>query len=117
MSEMKHTSEPWIYQEGSKTIRSKKQNYWIASMNSWDNAVDNEANAARIVACVNACKNVPNEWLQENSIKARIQEISLLKKQNQILIDTIMAIVEEGIDELSISQLREAVDHCKKISL
>ena len=46
----KHTPGPWKYQRATKTIRSKKENYWIATMDSWDGAVNNEANAKLIAA-------------------------------------------------------------------
>jgi hypothetical protein len=59
-----HAATPWSYQPSTKTIRSRS-NHWIATVDSFDGAVDNEANARRIVACVNACEgtdpvDVPN---------------------------------------------------------
>ena len=30
------------YEPGTKTIRSVPENYWLASMDSWDSAVDHE---------------------------------------------------------------------------
>lgn len=45
-----HTPGPWIYESETKTIRSKPANYWLASMDSWDGAVNNEANARLIAA-------------------------------------------------------------------
>ncbi len=57
----KHTHGPWKYEEGTKTIRSQKENYWLATMDSWDGAVNNKANAARIIACVNACEGINPE--------------------------------------------------------
>lgn len=46
---MEHTKGPWIYESTTKTIRSTPTNYWLATMDSWDGAVDNEANA-RLIA-------------------------------------------------------------------
>ena len=46
----KHTPGPWHYEDGTKTIRSETTNYWIATMDSWDVAVDHGANAALIAA-------------------------------------------------------------------
>lgn len=40
----------WRYEAPSKTIRSVPENYWIATMDSWDGAVDHEANAKLIAA-------------------------------------------------------------------
>ncbi len=47
---VKHTDGPWKHEKSTKTIRSAKKNYWIATMNSWDGAVDNDANARLIAA-------------------------------------------------------------------
>jgi len=50
MSKMMHTQGPWVYCEQTKTIRSKKENYWLATMDSWDGSVNNAANARLISA-------------------------------------------------------------------
>ena len=47
---MKHTPGPWVYEKATKTIRSAKNNYWLATMDSWDGQVDNDANARLIAA-------------------------------------------------------------------
>lgn len=47
---MAHTKGPWRFEESTKTIRSDPTNYWLASMDSWDGAVDHNANAALIAA-------------------------------------------------------------------
>lgn len=48
----KHTPGPWRYEPETETIRSVPQNYWLASMNSWDGQVKprNAANARLIAA-------------------------------------------------------------------
>lgn len=38
----------WRYEQNTKTIRSIPENYWIASMDSWDGAVDHKANGELI---------------------------------------------------------------------
>lgn len=45
-----HTPGPWRFEESTKTIRAVPQNYWLATMDSWDGAVDHEANARLIAA-------------------------------------------------------------------
>ena len=53
----------WKYESGSKTIRQMPENYWIASMDSWDGAVDNDKNARLIAAApdlLEACKTILN---------------------------------------------------------
>ena len=47
---MEHTPEPWRYEPDTRTIRSEPQNYWLATMDSWDGAVDNAANAKLMAA-------------------------------------------------------------------
>lgn len=34
----------WKYEEATQTIRSVPENYWIATMDSWDAAVNHAAN-------------------------------------------------------------------------
>jgi len=45
-----YTKGPWRYEEGTKTIRAVPSNYWLASMDSFDGAVNHEANARAIAA-------------------------------------------------------------------
>lgn len=40
-----HTEGPWKYEAETKTIRSVHGNYWLATMNSWNSSINNEANA------------------------------------------------------------------------
>jgi hypothetical protein len=48
--EAAHTAGLWRYEASTKTIRSVPANYWLATMDSWDGAVDHEANARLIAA-------------------------------------------------------------------
>ena len=55
---MKYTKGPWRYEESTKTIRSP-ENYWLATMDSWDGAVDHTANAHLMAAApeiIEACR-------------------------------------------------------------
>jgi hypothetical protein len=45
-----HTPGPWKYEAATKTIRSVPANYWLATMDSWDGAVNSPANAQLIAA-------------------------------------------------------------------
>jgi hypothetical protein len=49
-----HTPGPWRYEAETKTIRSKPSNHWLATLDSWDGAVNNAANAAFIVTACNS---------------------------------------------------------------
>ncbi len=46
----KHTPGPWRYEESTKTIRAVHSNYWLVTMDSWDGAINNEANAQLIAS-------------------------------------------------------------------
>lgn len=47
---MTATQGPWRFEESTWTIRAVPSNYWLASMDSWDGAVDHDANARLIAA-------------------------------------------------------------------
>jgi hypothetical protein len=56
---MTRTPGPWRYEAATKTIRSVPANYWLATMDSFDGAVDHEANARLIAAApdlLEACR-------------------------------------------------------------
>ncbi len=62
---MEHTPGPWRYEEGTHTIRAVPSNYWIATMDSWDGAIDSEANAALIAESPELYEHLRTalEWL------------------------------------------------------
>jgi hypothetical protein len=47
---MRHTPGPWRYEASTKTIRSEPANYWLATMDSFDGAVNHQANARIMTA-------------------------------------------------------------------
>lgn len=62
---MKRTPTAARYEASTRTIRSVPENYWLASMDSWDGAVDSGA-TARIFAVAPEMLNVLRElssWL------------------------------------------------------
>lgn len=79
MSELKHTPEPWethnVYGSIAPGINSKKGDcvlVWKHKNDAFDtglygNLEQTQANADRIVACVNACAGKPNpeRWIKE----------------------------------------------------
>jgi hypothetical protein len=56
MSTTKHTAAPWIY-TGSVLVEDQNRNV-VARCNTHFRMDAEEANAARIVACVNACAGI-----------------------------------------------------------
>src|SRR3990167_4908558 len=72
------TPGPWRYEEVTKTIRSVPSNYWLATMDSWDGAINNEANARLIAAApelLEAAKRML-EIFKEFPATPEIQKIS-----------------------------------------
>jgi hypothetical protein len=78
-----HTVQPWFYNQFTYRVwadthhdlKYKDSDAIICNMSVQTVQPDEaHANARRIIACVNACKNVPNEWLQENAVYALIEE-------------------------------------------
>ena len=49
-NQTQHTAGPWKYEAATKTIRGVPNNYWLATMDSFDGAVNHEANARLIAA-------------------------------------------------------------------
>ena len=70
---MAHTPGPWTYEESTKTIRSVPTNYWLATMDSWDGAVDHKANAeliARAPELLAALEGRPASRLEQAEYRA-----------------------------------------------
>ena len=66
MSENKYTPEPWRTDAECgfpKYIHDSKGNLFLRCGSDFDNEIYGEANARRIVACVNACAGMTNEQL------------------------------------------------------
>ena len=72
---MKYTKTPWRYEVATKTIRAVPSNYWLATMDSWDGAVNHQANAEFIVQACNShyeLVEVTRRWLHVlNDLAAR----------------------------------------------
>ena len=64
----------WTYEAATKTIRSVPENYWIASMDSWDGAVNHEANSHLIAAApdlLTALKALMREVEESDNARAK----------------------------------------------
>ena len=67
MSENKHTPEPWRTDAECgfpQDIHDSKGNLFLRCGSDFDNEIYGEANARRIVACVNACAGCATEVLE-----------------------------------------------------
>ena len=74
MSNEKQTR--WVYEKETQTIRTIPGNHWIASMNSWDSAVDNEANGALIAAAPTLYKAILE--IRRCAINTKIEKRDIL---------------------------------------
>lgn len=89
---MNHTPEPWAIDTGETYTVIHAGNKLIVSFR--EPGIVTAANAKRIVACVNSCKGVSNEWLQSHSVQARIDEIAELKQQRDQLLEALQDIAQ-----------------------
>lgn len=98
-NQIEYTPEPWQFHEngdGSFSILNHDKSKWVIGLHLNGEMTIHKQRAVmmRIVSCVNSCKNVPNEWLQENAVYARIDEVEELKKNaihDKHLIDELKA--------------------------
>lgn len=96
----KHTPEPWEANQVSGTSE-----YFITEYDEYIDAdkfpeiarVYSEANAARIVACVNACKDIPTEHLENAAENTRkiIANAKAIEQQR----DELLAILEDILQQ------------------
>lgn len=84
-----HTKEPWVVLD-LRLASTKKERLTISGFEMdmvvarIENIVSgkpigdvDEANARRIVACVNACRDIPTEWLEANEIGPHVSMCGL----------------------------------------
>jgi hypothetical protein len=78
---MGHTPGPWRYEPETKTIRSEPANYWLATMDSWDGAINNEDNARLMAAApemFDICKRAQVAEFMANGYTDFYREIGAL---------------------------------------
>jgi len=101
MNEAKHTVEPWTADEFGNLGAGEPE--YILGMMAWEP----EANARRIVACVNACAGVPTEvvekYTHETALRVALvtqrDEIRQLEQRNAELVEALTQISNyEGKD-------------------
>lgn len=107
---IKHTPEPWqVHQDasGDVFVSSAKTSFHIAEIGS----EDDEAvipDARRIVACVNACRGLPTEELEQKGLVAAVgTQLLDVEQQRDELLTALGALAEcycEAGNELSKSE-------------
>ncbi len=100
MSENKHTPEPWFVNDKRKIgwmdnaifLFSEKEGNVVRCYDDYGTA---EANARRIVACVNACAGIPTDQLESGEaryVRNELADIYALEKRR----DELLAALEKG---------------------
>lgn len=118
MGKQKHTPGPWVECRHSKPVLmlasiSDSEGRRVAEVYNYHNA---EANAARIVACVNACEGKPNpeQWVKEcEQILDKLIDFNHpLIKVGESRLDGLIKLAKER-DELlaSLKEIKKFVDN------
>ena len=109
MSENKHTPGPWVIgrppPNGEQTIGDK--NGLMVAVATTGYGVNSEANARRIVACVNACAGITTEQLERSkSLDEFMRSMKVIEQQRDDLVEE----VEKMTIERCAAEIAEAVD-------
>ncbi len=86
---MEHTPEPWnvieFYMSGERIGVEPKEGDMIGFFH--DKSERTKANARRIVACVNACKNIPTDVLESdpNIAEVIIEAVAVEEHRDEIM--------------------------------
>lgn len=95
---MSHTKEPWSYQ--ASIPEEGYECFWIISrgrhISSFDGPQNDEqfSNVRRIVACVNACAGISQQYLEElNGETIAERQLTLIKQRDELLaaLETVIA--------------------------
>lgn len=113
--EQKHTPEPWkaeyAGEEGRLDIVAKDTGPWDGDVTLAMNI--GEANARRIVACVNACAGISTENLEDNlPVKELARRYNEIIKQRDVL----LAAVEACVDVLDRIKAKHGIETSAEIA-
>lgn len=130
MSENKHTPEPWRIElvnhalgdtgdyEGVVEIRAGDAKRPMIEI--WSDSDEAEANARRIVACVNACAGSQTDALEEMQRRGlTFGQLAFLHARLQQQRDELLAALEKAREEMSCANFNSAaerIDHAIAIA-
>lgn len=92
---MSHTKEPWSVTQPTETLHAIRGHGGriVADVGYGDTFAINDANARRIVACVNACAGTTSEYLESGAVmvcgRNQIDYFDELKQQRDDLLETL----------------------------
>ena len=118
---MKHTPEPWRVDQRDKSWVICDENHSLTMISDDIFGAIDEANAARIVACVNACAGISNEQLEDvGNICRLVTEALQAEAQRDELLEALKmaAAVMTACDAPEVSQktVRELIAKMKGIN-
>lgn len=120
-NELKHTPEPWKIKDKQPytiIISTDPLRYVIV------NGFESTENAERIVACIDACKGIPNKWLKDTETAEKVitrklfDEFRKLEedaKKQKDLIDEIYCILLRQLSEPTDQDTGVMLSICTKI--
>jgi hypothetical protein len=100
---MGHTPGPWKYEVSTKTIRSIR-NYWLATMDSFEGAVDHEANARLIAAAPDLLEQ----------LKAAVDLLGTMQINATIAPESLDAVMHHLRQYKAVIKRAEAIDKAKE---
>lgn len=114
MSESKHTPEPWI-NFGREIGNHPMMIVKISSRISGSTHEEAEANAERIVECVNACKGIPTRVLLSENRKhdAFFEAIELEQQRDNLLNENSTLEIKIAQKQLEVEAMKAAFDEYK----
>ena len=110
-----HTKEPWRYSVNAVNLID----IWdtagsIASVSRWHvgaagSEEENEANARRIVACVNACEGIVQHMLEGHNLNAQIalieSERDALRERERELVEALTDVMRDQLKTVNLHQM------------
>lgn len=110
MSEQKHTSEPWrvsVVSGTNEVVAGRGFHIAFCKANASKFKDEQAANARRIVACVNACKDIPTDDLERFGLTALNVTANKIAEQR----DQLLALVKRYRNETPIGHQPHMICH------
>jgi hypothetical protein len=96
-----HTKEPWVNHQEDNIITDTKGTRCLAQARGSHISIDERnANARRIVACINACAGIPTGMLEAGDAEILAYSISLMKQRDELInrASSVLEGLEDGLD-------------------
>lgn len=101
MSDKQHTPEPWKHVGQGDIIGANNDDTCAAYLR----ADIGDANARRIVACVNACAGIPTDVLEDKSILKADDDLRIKREELEKQRDELLALIKNDAFAMSFQSL------------